>query len=285
MDPPQPPFSASHLAACGTTYAVPRRRPGRRLRPRAGRNPAAPRKHRRLPPRVDRVEPAGEAFSRAEAPSAPPCRLRTSGSASTPTRGCAERRPVRGRATAARTSPWSPPSCPRCSSDDETAFVLSHEMSHDIAGHIPKQAPAADARRPGPCRPRRRHRRTGAAPPPPKPRSSGHGHRGLRRRPQPTRSPTSSRPTRWRLHRRPRRLRPERGAAIFCAWRWPTPAARRSSPATPPPPSARPPSPASPPRSAASSPLGLRPAPGARRQHHSPAGDLGPLRVAPRPPR
>ena len=140
-------------------------------------------------------------------------------------------------------------------SDDEIAFVLSHEMSHHIAGHIPKQqqqqvlgalilgglVAAAGNPNGGPASDQ-------AIQP-------GHGHRRLRRRPQLLADLRARGRHARRLHRRPRRLRPRARRADL-----PPPGAgqpRRpaaSSPATRAPRSARPPSPASPPRSAASRP-------------------------------
>ncbi len=126
------------LAACGTTYsvppaAVPAQPPGLA---RAGGSPRDSSDFRRV---VARVEPAGEAFCRAEAPSAPPAwcdfRIRLDTDPSMPPNAYqSEGRDGRPNVTLVATL------LPEMQSDDELAFVLSHEMSHHIAGHIPKQA-------------------------------------------------------------------------------------------------------------------------------------------------
>lgn len=123
-------------AACGTTYEVP---------VAGGGAPAAPiavtgssRGARDFARVVSRVEPAAETFCRAEVPSAPRehCDFRV----------------------LLETDPRMPPNAfqtrgedgrpvvvvgsrllAEMQSDDELAFVLSHEMAHQIAGHLGKQ--------------------------------------------------------------------------------------------------------------------------------------------------
>jgi len=125
------------VAACGTTYEVPvagGAAPGSTVPAVAGANRTA-RDFGRV---VSRVEPAAEAFCHEEVPSAPPayCDFRV----------------------LLDTDPRMPPNAfqtrgedgrpvivvgsrllAEMQSDDELAFVLSHEMSHQIAGHIGKQ--------------------------------------------------------------------------------------------------------------------------------------------------
>ncbi len=128
------------VAACGTTYEVPVAGGGAPAAPAAG--PAAvsgaSRTARDFSRVVSRVEPAAEAFCRAELPSAPAtyCDFRV----------------------LLETDPKMPPNAfqtrgedgrpvvvvgarllAEMQSDDELAFVLSHEMGHQIAGHIGKQ--------------------------------------------------------------------------------------------------------------------------------------------------
>ena len=126
------------LAACGTTYAVPQSGPA--VLPAA---PAGPPGRARTPADfarvVARVEPAAEAFCREEAPSAPPAwcdfRIRLDTDPRTPPNAYqSEGRDGRPNLTLVATL------LPEMQSDDEIAFVLSHEASHHIAGHIPKQA-------------------------------------------------------------------------------------------------------------------------------------------------
>ena len=155
---PEPPCacpssSACSLAACGTTYEVPAaaavaaapapaasRRGAHRRGLRAGGGAGRRRRARR--------------FCREENPDAPADLVRASSSRSTPTRRC-RRTPSRPRASDGRpVIVVGETLLDQMRSDDEIAFVLSHEMSHQIAGHIPKQAQQQatgrdDRRRPG----------------------------------------------------------------------------------------------------------------------------------------
>jgi Zn-dependent protease with chaperone function len=127
------------LAACGATYAVPPSGPAAVPVPgpaRVGGSPRTLADFRRV---VARVEPAGEQFCREEAPSAPPAwcdfRVRLDTDPSMPPNAYqTEDRDGRPTVTVGATL------ISEMQSDDEIAFVLSHEMSHHIAGHIPKQA-------------------------------------------------------------------------------------------------------------------------------------------------
>jgi Zn-dependent protease with chaperone function len=128
------------VAACGTTYAVPAGGPAA-VPPAPGPvTVAGPARtaadFRRV---LARVEPAGEAFCRAEAPDAPAawCDFRVrldTDPAAPPNAYQSEGRDGRPNVTLVATL------LPEMQSDDEIAFVLAHEMSHHIAGHIPKQA-------------------------------------------------------------------------------------------------------------------------------------------------
>lgn len=125
------------VAACGTTYEVPvaggAAAPA--AIPAAGASARSARDFGRV---VARVEPAAESFCRAEVAGAPPayCDFRV----------------------VLETDPRMPPNAfqtrgedgrpvvvvgsrllAEMQSDDELAFVLSHEMAHQIAGHIGKQ--------------------------------------------------------------------------------------------------------------------------------------------------
>ena len=88
---------------------------------------------------VARVEPAAEAFCREEVPGAPAgyCdfRIRLDTDPDMPPNAYqSEGRDGRPNVTVGATL------LAEMRSDDEIAFVLSHEASHHIAGHIPKQA-------------------------------------------------------------------------------------------------------------------------------------------------
>jgi Zn-dependent protease with chaperone function len=125
------------LAACGTTYAVPQATaPGPVVAP--GPAPATPAGARRPADFVrvaSRIEPVAEAMCREQAPGAncdyliglerdprmPPNAFQTLND---------EGRPVIIVSAALLRE---------MQSDDELAFVLSHEASHHIAGHIPRQ--------------------------------------------------------------------------------------------------------------------------------------------------
>ena len=243
------------LAACGTTYAVPDGGPAALPSPAASALPGRARTAADFARVAARVEPVAESFCREEVPDAP-------------ARYCDYR-------IGLDTDPRMPPNAfqtrgedgrpivvvgatllAEMLSDDEIAFVLSHEMSHHIAGHIPRQqqqqvlgalilgglvaatgdpvtgAPASDAAI-------RRAMDVGA-------------FVGARTYSQ---SYELEADTLGAFIAARAGYDPERGAAdLPAAPPSPTPAARRSSPATRARRSARRPSPAPPPRSAASRP-------------------------------
>ena len=126
------------LAACGTTYDVPAAGPAIAPSPAPSGLPGRARTAADFRRVVARVEPVAEAFCREEAPNADPryCDFRI-GLATDPkmppnafqTEGDDGRPVVVVGATLLA----------EMRSDDEIAFVLSHEASHHIAGHIPKQ--------------------------------------------------------------------------------------------------------------------------------------------------
>jgi Zn-dependent protease with chaperone function len=130
------------LAACGAAYQVPAELPpGAGSAPVAA--PSAPAGRARTPAdfgRVaGRVEPAAESFCREENPSAPPTwcdfRIRLDTDPRMPPNAYqSEGEDGRPNVTVGVTL------LDEMRSDDEIAFVLSHEMSHHIAGHLPKQA-------------------------------------------------------------------------------------------------------------------------------------------------
>ena len=211
-----------------------------------------------------RVKPVAESFCREEAPSAPPdyCDFKVvlDGNPRMPPNAF-QTRDENGRPVVVMGENL----LIEMRSDDEIAFVLSHEMSHHIAGHIPKQqqqqvlgalilggivaaagnpygAPASD-------RAIEQAMDVGA-------------YVGARAYSQ---SYELEADTIGAFVAVRAGYDPERGAAILAAPPSPTPAARRFSPATRARRSARPRSPASPPRSAASRPPASRPAPGPRR--------------------
>lgn len=126
------------LVACGTTYEVPVVQPGSDVTTQAPSRTGGGRSSTDFRQVVARVEPAAEAFCREEAAGAPPtyCDFRI----------------------VLETDPRMPPNAfqtrgrdgrplvvvgagllDEMQSNDEIAFVLSHEMSHHIAGHIDKQ--------------------------------------------------------------------------------------------------------------------------------------------------
>ena len=129
------------LAACGATYQVPSALPpGTGAAPVVA--PAAPPGRARTPAdfaRVAaRVEPAAEGFCREETAGAPPAwcdfRIRLNTDPRMPPNAFqSEGEDGRPNVTVGVTL------LDEMRSDDEIAFVLSHEMSHHIAGHIPKQ--------------------------------------------------------------------------------------------------------------------------------------------------
>ena len=101
-------------------------------------------------------------------------------------------------------------------SDDELAFVLSHEMAHQIAGHIGKQQQqqVLGALIMGGLAAAAGNAYGGVASDDVDP--AGDGRRRLRRRRGPTRRATSSRPTRLATYIAARAgYSPERGADIF----------------------------------------------------------------------
>jgi Zn-dependent protease with chaperone function len=125
------------LAACGTTYAVPEAGG-----PTAGVVPAqvggGPRSSGDFARVAARVEPAAEAFCREAVPGAPAAycdfRIRLETDPRMPPNAFQARgrdgRPV----VVAGANLLN-----EMRSDDEIAFVLSHEAAHHIAGHLPKQ--------------------------------------------------------------------------------------------------------------------------------------------------
>ncbi|HVL21871.1 MAG TPA: M48 family metalloprotease [Amaricoccus sp.] len=128
------------LAACGTTYAVPGGPDA--TAPQAGAAPASPPGRARTTgdyARVlARVEPAAERLCRQEQPDAPAawCDYRITldrdpdaAPNAYQSEGDDGRPDVHFAATL----------LPLMTSDDEIAFVLSHEAGHHIAGHVPKQ--------------------------------------------------------------------------------------------------------------------------------------------------
>ena len=127
----------------------------------------------------------------------------------------------------------------------------------------PQAAAAAGARRADPRRPRRRRRQPLRRPRLRPGDQPGHGHRRLSSAPAATRRPTSSRPTRSAPSSPPApATTPSAARRSSSARRSPTPAARRSSPATPAPRSARPPSPRVAAEIRRQQALGLTPRPG-----------------------
>lgn len=123
------------LAACGPTYLLPESGPAAVS---AGQVPPGPSRNaadfRRV---VARVEPAGEAFCREEIPAPPKAcdfRIRLETDPRMPPNAYqAEGEDGRPLVVVGATL------LAEMRSDDEIAFVLSHEMSHHIAGHIPRQ--------------------------------------------------------------------------------------------------------------------------------------------------
>lgn len=126
------------LAACGTTYEL----------PPAGQAPLAPAPVAAVGPArtpadfarvVARVEPAGEGLCREENPNAPSgwCRFRIAldEDPGKPPNAYQTEGPDGSPLVVVGT-----PLLAEMRSDDEIAFVLSHEMSHHIAGHLPKRA-------------------------------------------------------------------------------------------------------------------------------------------------
>lgn len=126
------------LAACGTTYAVPEGGPAVLPSPAPAGLPGRARTAADFRRVAARVESVAESFCREELPEAP-------------ARYCDYR-------VGLQTDPRMPPNAfqtrgedgrpivvvgstllAEMLSDDEIAFVLSHEMSHHIAGHIPRQ--------------------------------------------------------------------------------------------------------------------------------------------------
>ena len=126
------------LAGCGATYQVPVASP----RPRPRSLPSAPPAARARPADfarvVARVEPAAESFCREENAGAPAgwCdfRIRLDTDPRMPPNAYQSKgEDGRPNVTVGITL------LSEMQSDDEIAFVLSHETSHHIAGHIPKQ--------------------------------------------------------------------------------------------------------------------------------------------------
>jgi Zn-dependent protease with chaperone function len=126
------------LAACGATYAVPEGAVPVAVAPGVTIPAGSPRTAGDFTRVAARVEPAAEAYCREEAPGAPAgyCdfRIRLERDPRMPpnafqTRG-RDGRPVVVMAESLLSE---------MRSDDEIAFVLSHEAAHHIAGHIPKQ--------------------------------------------------------------------------------------------------------------------------------------------------
>lgn len=126
------------LAACGTTYAVPEGAAPVAVATAVPLPSGSPRSAGDFARVAARVEPAAEAYCRDETPGAPPgyCdfRIRLERDPRMPpnafqTRG-RDGRPVVVMAESLLAE---------MRSDDEIAFVLSHEAAHHIAGHIPKQ--------------------------------------------------------------------------------------------------------------------------------------------------
>ena len=189
-----------------------RPRPGRRPR-RGAAGPGRRPPRRRLPPR----RRPRRARRRGDVPRAGPGRrLRLPDRPRDRPADAAERLPDPRRAAAARSSSSAPTCSREMQSDDEIAFVLSHEASHHIAGHIGRAAAAAGARRAGPRRPRRRHRPGLRHARPPTTPSARRWTSAPTSAPAPTRRATSSRPTPLGAYVAARAgYDPERGAAIF----------------------------------------------------------------------
>lgn len=128
------------VAACGTTYAVPDPGQGDALPSSAASAPVGPVRDRADFSRVvSRVEPAAEAICREEAPNASSgyCDLRIvldtnpdSPANAYQTRGKDGRPVIVVTSTLLR----------QMQSDDEIAFVVSHEAAHHIARHLEFQA-------------------------------------------------------------------------------------------------------------------------------------------------
>ena len=123
------------LAACGTTYAVPEAGGPAVVAPVQGGSPRSPGDFARV---AARVEPAAEAFCREAARGAPAgyCDFRVS--LETDPRMPPNAFQTRGR-DGRPVVVMSASLLREMRSDDEIAFVLSHEAAHHIAGHIPKQ--------------------------------------------------------------------------------------------------------------------------------------------------
>ena len=125
------------LAACGASYEVPAVAPGP-VATAPARPGGSARTSADFARVVARVEPAAEAFCREEDPAAPPpfCDFRITLDTNPklpPNAFQAEGRDGRPDVVFGATL------LGQMRSDDEIAFVLSHEASHHIAGHIPKQ--------------------------------------------------------------------------------------------------------------------------------------------------
>lgn len=128
------------LAACGTTYEVPLgAAPSGALPAAASQAPAGRARTSADFARVaSRIEPVAERFCREENPRAPAAwcdyRIRLDNDPRMPPNAYqSEGEDGRPNVTVGVTL------LGEMRSDDEIAFVLSHEMSHHIAGHIPKQ--------------------------------------------------------------------------------------------------------------------------------------------------
>jgi Zn-dependent protease with chaperone function len=126
------------LAACGTTYEVPVASPAGGAAAPASSRPGVGRTAADFRQVVARVEPAAEAFCREEAVGAPQAYCDFRVLLETVSRMPPNAFQTRGRdgrpvvVVGARL-------LEEMQSNDEIAFVLSHEMSHHIAGHIDKQ--------------------------------------------------------------------------------------------------------------------------------------------------
>jgi predicted Zn-dependent protease len=126
------------VAACGTTYEVPTAVGPASPPTMVGTVPGASRSSRDFARVASRVEPTAEAFCRAEVRGAPPsyCDFRVL--LETDPRmppNAFQTRGEDGRPVVVVSSRL----LAEMQSDDELAFVLSHEMGHQIAGHIGKQ--------------------------------------------------------------------------------------------------------------------------------------------------
>lgn len=140
MKRPLPLLLSLALAACGTTYDVPSAGGGGAVTPAASAtwDPSRARTPADFSRVAARIEPVAERFCREELPDAPPAwcdyRIRLDTNRENPPNAYqSEGEDGRPNITFGATL------LPEMQSDDEIAFVLSHEASHHIAGHIPKQ--------------------------------------------------------------------------------------------------------------------------------------------------